>query len=285
MMPKIDLHIHSCISDGRHSPAEVVRKSAGMGMTLIAITDHDNVDAIVPALEEAENFPGLTVVPGVEISTEMSQGEVHMLGYFIDYTNPELVTALENMRNSRKKRGQEMIDKLVNLGLPIEWERVQEIAGYGSVGRPHIAQALLEKGYITSLKDAFTEYLGWGKPAYASREKVSPAEAVRLILGAQGLPVLAHPLTINDPEALIIQLKGKGLVGLEAYYGEYDSEEIARLASLADKYDLITTGGSDYHGLDDSTETLIGNINMPPEVTEQLIALVEQRAVKSANTR
>jgi predicted metal-dependent phosphoesterase TrpH len=280
---KVDLHIHSSASDGRFSPAEIVRKSAEAGLTVIALADHDNVDGIAPALEAAKNFPWLKVIPGVEISTDIPQGELHILGYFIDYTDQELLANLEKMRNSRQKRAQGMLAKLANLGLTIEWKRVKEIAGSGSVGRPHIAQALLEKGYIASIKEAFTKYIGWGGPAYVEREKMSPAEAVGLILRAKGLPVLAHPLTMNDPETLIIELKESGLIGLEAYYKDYTAEEINRLVNLAEKYGLITTGGSDYHGLDDSAETMIGGADVPMERAKQLIALAEQGMLKPAS--
>ena len=284
-MSKVDLHIHSSVSDGRFSPAEVVRKAAEAGMTVIALADHDSVDGIVSALEAARKFPQLKVIPCVEISTDASKGEVHMLGYFIDYTYQELLATLERMRDSRQKRAQGMVAKLANLGLTIKWERVKEIAGDGSVGRPHIAQALLEKGYIASIKEAFTKYIAWGGPAYVARGKTSPAEVVRLILRANGLPVLAHPLFISEPEAMVIELKASGLVGLEAYYDNFAAEEINRLVSLADKYGLIVTGGSDYHGLDDSAETLIGGAAVPMESAEQLIALAEQRMLKPASPK
>ena len=282
-MSGVDLHIHSTVSDGKFSPTEIVRKAAEVGLRVIALADHDNVDGIAPALEAAKDFHLLKVIPCVEMSTDVSGGEVHMLGYFIDYTHQELLSALSWMRESRQKRAQGMIAKLANLGLPVEWERVSEIAGSGSVGRPHIAQALLEKGYITSIKEAFTKYIAWGGPAYVKREKITPAEAVELILRANGLPVLAHPLTINDYEKLIARLKEVGLVGLEAYYKDYTTEEINGLVSLADKYGLIVTGGSDYHGLDDSTETMIGGVDVPIKSVEQLTSLAEQQALKPAS--
>lgn len=275
-MNEVDLHIHSSVSDGKFSPAEVVRKSAEAGLTVIAITDHDNVDGIAPALEAAKDFPRLRVIPGVEISTDEPDGEVHVLGYFIDYSHQELLATLENMRQSRQKRAKEMVAKLATLGLPVDWQRVQEIAGTGSIGRPHIAQALLEKGYIATIKEAFDKYIARGGPAYVEREKITPAEAVGLILRAKGLPVLAHPLTSNDPETLAAKLKESGLIGIEVYYGEYKPEEIQRLVGLADKYRLIATGGSDYHGLDDNAETMIGGADVPVATAEQLMALAEQ---------
>jgi hypothetical protein len=173
-----------------------------------------------------------------------------------------------------------MIAKLKNLGLPVEWERVQEIVGSGSIGRPHIAQAMLEKGYIASFKEAFNNYIGWGGLAYVERDKMPPAEAVKLILRVNGLPVLAHPFTINDPEAIVIELKASGLLGIEAYYDGYTAEESKKLVNLAKRYGLIATGGSDFHGIDASIETMIGGADVPTASAEQLIALAEQRALK-----
>ena len=282
-MSEVDLHIHSTASDGRLSPADVVRKSAEIGVTTIALADHDSTDGVAPALLAAEAFPWLKVIPCVEISTDVPSGEVHVLGYFIDYTDHKLQVALERMRNSRQGRAQGMIAKLGKRGIHIKWQRVQEIAGSGSIGRPHIAQAMLEKGYIASLKEAFTKYIGRDGTAYVEREKMTPVEAVELILLAKGLPVLAHPFTINDPETMVIELKAVGLVGIEAYYGGYTAEEINSLVSLADRHNLIATGGSDYHGLEASTETMIGGADVPVESAEQLIALAEQRALKLAS--
>ena len=274
-MSKVDLHIHSTASDGQLSPAGVVRKAAETGLTVIALTDHDTVDGIPPALETAKTFPTLTVIPGVEINTDVAEGEAHILGYFVDYHHPELLAALTKLRDSRQERAQRMITKLRNLGLPVDWERVKEITGTGSIGRPHIAQAMLEKGYITSFKEAFTRYIGWGGPAYVEREKVAPEEATRLILHANGLPVLAHPFTVTNPQTLIPELKASGLVGIEVYYNSYTVEEIKKLVSLADKYHLITTGGSDYHGADISDGTTIGSADVPLESAEQLLALAK----------
>ncbi|MFC1918687.1 PHP domain-containing protein [Chloroflexota bacterium] len=282
-MSEVDLHIHSNVSDGQFSPAEIVRKSAEAGLAVIALTDHDNIDGIVPALEAARDFPKLKVIPGVEISTDIPKGEAHVLGYFIDYTHHELQANLRRMRDSRQGRAQGMIVKLRDLGMPIEWQRVQEIAGSGSVGRPHVARALLEKGYIASIKEAFTKYISRDGPAYVEREKMSPVEAVEMILQAKGLPVLAHPFTTNNPETMVIELKANGLAGIEAYYNNYTPDEINRLVSLADRHNLIATGGSDYHGIDDNFETAIGGADVPIEAAEQLIALAELRTLKLAN--
>ena len=281
-MARVDLHIHSIASDGRLSPEDIVAKAAELGLAAIAIADHDTVDSVAPALAAARAFPGLIVIPAAEISTDVPKGEVHILGYFLDYTDGELMVALSQLRNSRRERARGMISKLANLGIHIDWQRVQEIAGSGAIGRPHIARAMLEKGYIASLKEAFTRYIGREGPAYVEREKMTPVEVVALILKANGLPVLAHPPTVNDPEAVVIELKAAGLVGLEAYYNNYRADEINRMLSLADKHGLIATGGSDYHGLDAATETMIGGVDVPVEAAERLIALAKQRGLKFA---
>ena len=278
-MSQVDLHIHSTASDGRLSPEEVVAKSVEHGLTTIALTDHDTVDGIVPALEAAKAFLGLRVIPGVELSTDAPQGEVHVLGYFIDCTDRELMARLQRMRNSRQERAQAMIAKLRGLGVNIEWWRLQEIAGSGSIGRPHLAKAMLEKGYITSFKEAFTNYIGRGGPAYVERQKLTPVAAVELILRVNGLPVLAHPFTGGDPETTVIELKAAGLVGIEAYYKDYSADEVSRLLGLANRHNLVVTGGSDYHGLDTESEVMIGGVNVPLSAAEHLIALVKSRVL------
>lgn len=277
-MSSIDLHLHSTVSDGKFSPADIVRKSAERGLTVIALADHDSVDGIAPALAAARAFPRLTVIPCVEISTDVPKGEIHILGYFIDYTDRKLKATLERMRHSRRERADGMVTKLGKLGIHIEWQRVLEIAGSGSIGRPHIAQAMLEKGYIGSIKEAFTKYISRNGPAYIERKKMTPEEAVKLLLRTNGLPVLAHPLTINDRETMVARLKAAGLVGIEAYYNNYTTDEISKLVRLADKHGLITTGGSDYHGLDDNAETMIGGADVPVASAESLIALAKQPA-------
>ena len=278
-MSKVDLHIHSTASDGRFSPEEIVRKAAGLGLEVIALADHDSIDGIVPALEAARKFPKLRIIPAVEVSTDVPSGEVHVLGYFIDYTSRKLAETLVRFRNSRERRAQGMVAKLADLGVHIDWQRVQEIAGDGSIARPHIAQAMLEKGYISSIREAFDKYIARDGPAYVEREKMTPVEAVELIVQTKGLPVMAHPFTVTEPEALILELKAAGLVGIEAYYNGYTTDEISRLVSLAERHKLITTGGSDYHGLAE-IGTMMGSVDVPMRSAERLIALAEQRALR-----
>jgi 3',5'-nucleoside bisphosphate phosphatase len=281
-MSQVDLHIHSTASDGRYGPSEIVHMAVTAGMTIIALTDHDTIDGIFPAIEAAMEFPALTLIPGVELSTDVPSGEVHVLGYFIDYTNQELKASLERMRNSRAIRTEKMIAKLKELGCDVELARVREIAGNGALGRAHVAQALLEKGYITSFKEAFTKYIGRNGPAYVAREKLKPAEAVQLILKVHGLPVLAHPFTTLNPETIVKELKMSGLAGMEVYYAGYLPAETNNLLNLAQKYDLIPTGGTDYHGIDTASEMTIGGTDVPMLFVEKLIALAEQRGLKTS---
>lgn len=279
-MSEVDLHLHSTASDGRFSPAEIVQKAAANGLTVIAIADHDSVDGIPEALAAAKAFPQLKVIPAVELSTDVPQGEVHILGYFIDYASQKLKRTLEQMRHSRLERAQGMVTKLGELGIHITFKRVKEIAGSGAFGRPHIAQAMLEKGYISSIKEAFIKYIGRDGPAYVERKKITPLQATEVVIQANGLPVMGHPLTTSEPEQLVVKLKEAGLVGIEAYYDGYSTDDKEWLKNLASKYNLITTGGSDYHGLDETNETLIGGVEVPLQAAEQLITLAQKRAPK-----
>ena len=177
MVSRVDLHLHTTASDGVHSPEDIVAKAAARGLEIISICDHDTIEGIDPALVAATNYSSLKLIPGVEVSTDSQQGEVHVLGYYIDHNHPGLNQTLKTMRQSRVERARAMVKKLAELGIHVEWPRVRELAGGGSIGRPHIAQALLEKGYIATIGGAFYNYLGQGRPAYVERIKMSPQEA------------------------------------------------------------------------------------------------------------
>lgn len=275
MNSRADLHLHTTASDGRLTPAEIVRKAYSLGVAIIAITDHDTVDGIEPALEEARNIPGIKLLPGVEISTYYDKGEAHILGYSINHHSEELLDKLQAFKLSRKERARKMVEKLNKMGMDVEWSRIEEIARGSTVGRPHVAQGLLERGYISTMKEAFDKYIGYGGPAYVERIKTTPAEAVEMILRTGGLPVLAHPLFSPEAEELIKELLPHGLAGLEVYYDGYTEEEKKLLAGWADKYRLLATGGSDYHGLDETSETMIGDSGMPLEMALRLIERAE----------
>jgi predicted metal-dependent phosphoesterase TrpH len=279
----VDLHIHSIASDGKYSPAAIVSKAEEIGLKVISITDHDSTDGVGPALRAAKAFPGLTLIPGVEISTDLPDGEAHILGYFIDYSSRDFQKELLRFRDSRLGRGQRMVAKLNDLGVKIDWARVQAIAGDGAIGRPHVAQAMLEKGYIKTFEEAFDKYIGHGGPAYVEREKMTPQEAVALVLRAKGIPVLAHPFTVKDPGTIVKSLKKAGLMGIEAYYKDNTPGATAATLKLAKKYGLIPTGGTDYHGIGDSHEVMLGGTEVPMKAAEQLIALAEKLSIKNKN--
>ena len=267
MSGRVDLHVHSTASDGQFCPAELVQRALQVGLAAIAITDHDTTEGVAGALEAARGTV-LKVIPGVEISTDASGREVHVLGYYIRYKDPDLCSKLALFRDLRLERARRMVAKLGRMGLPLDWDRVREIAGDAAVGRPHIARALLEQGYISTLDEAFHLYIGRNGPAYADRFKLSPVEAVRTILAADGLPVLAHPLHATH---LVPELARNGLAGLEVYYPGYLSDDTRFLLNLAADYDLIATGGSDFHG-DVLPAHDLGGIVVPEEVVESLLA-------------
>ena len=281
MSATIDLHLHTLASDGRLTPTELVQMVAKNGLKTISITDHDSTEGLAEAYEAVKEFPDLRIIPGIEMSADIPGDEVHVLGYFLDYHNEEFQATLSEFRRGRVDRAKVMVEKLQDLGKPVDWERVQDFAGDGTVGRPHIALAMVEAGYFKEPKEAFDEYLGNNGLAYFDRPKLAPAAGVEMIKKVGGVPVLAHPTFMNDMEAGISNLKKVGLVGMEVYYAQYDDDTVRHLARLAKEYDLIPCGGSDYHGLGNSGEPLPGTRG-PPEET---IKLLEDAAEKAKAER
>ena len=270
MPATIDLHLHTLASDGRLSPTELIQLVANQGLETISITDHDSTEGLAEAYEAAKEFPYMRIIPGIEMSADIPGDEVHVLGYFLDYHDVEFQETLTEFRRGRVGRAQVIVEKLVALGKPVEWERVLHFAGDGTVGRPHIALAMVEAGYFKEPKEAFEEYLGNDGLAYYDRPKLNPTESVAMIRKVGGVPVLAHPTFMNDMEAGIASLKKEGLVGMEVYYAQYDDDTVRHLARLAREYDLIPCGGSDYHGLGNTGEPLPGTLG-PPEETVKLL--------------
>ena len=270
----VDLHVHTTASDGRLTPAETVGLAIQRGLRVLAITDHDSTGGVDAAVEAAG--AGLEVLAGVEINTDTAQGETHMLGYLLDHRNTGLQARLTDRRRARFERGRTMVSKLDALGLAISWERVQEIAGAdegGAVGRPHVARALEERGYVKSPQEAFERYLGRGGPAYVEYEKLTPEEAIAMIRAAGGLAVLAHPSTIEGLDRFLRSLIDAGLEGLECYYGQYPEETVLGLVALADRLGLVATGGSDYHGSEQVTyNATLGGTSVPASVVDALRA-------------
>jgi predicted metal-dependent phosphoesterase TrpH len=273
-MKLIDLHVHSTASDGSYSPAEVVRQAKAGGLTAMALTDHDTVDGLPEAVAAGETL-GLEVIPGVEISAQFPGGTMHILGLYVDYHNGLLDQRLAVLKQARLDRNPQIINKLNALGIPITMARVEEISGGGQVGRPHIARALQEAGVVTSIQQAFDLYLKKGGKAYAGKFRFPPDQALTMIREAKGIPVLAHPFTLNLGSAyalknLIVQLKGQGLAGLEVFYSEHTPEQQALYLKLAQELDLLVTGGSDYHGLN-KPEVTLGSMPCQDRLTYNLV--------------
>lgn len=267
-MSEVDLHIHTNVSDGADSPEDIIHLACEHGLKYISITDHDNIDGIAPAIEAARDTDIVEVIPGVEINTDIHEIEVHILGYYIDIGYTGLTELLNSQRSFRVERNRLMVERLRKLGFNINFDRAMEIAGGGTVGRPHIAQAMVEKGYVQSTSEAFDRFLSRGGPAYFPRNKLTPPEAVAYILAAGGVPVLAHPA--GTPDNLITDLVKTGLMGLEVYYPDYDQVIINYYLNLAAKYELIVTGGSDFHGYSPDREKILGELNVPLSVVSDL---------------
>jgi len=271
---KIDLHTHSTASDGLYSPSELVRHASEAGLAIIALTDHDTTNGLEEALA-AGGTRRVEIIPGIEVNTDHANTEVHMLGYLLEYQQAAFQKTLQTLRDMRVTRAQRMVEKLRATGLNITWERVRELAA-GTVGRPHVAAALVEKGYAESVADAFNRYLGRDKPGYVPRYKLTPLDAIRLINSVHGVPVMAHPAGIPDLEQLLPSLCEAGLGGIEVYYGEYDPQTVERLKQLADTYYLIPTGGSDYHG-PGIHPTSLGARDVPEESVRRLRLSAQER--------
>lgn len=273
----VDLHTHSTASDGIYSPTELLSHAREAGLKVMALTDHDSTNGLDEAQEAARQYD-IDLLPGIELNTDFSGGEVHVLGYFLEYKRPAFQHILQSLRNARVHRGQRMVEQLNEAGIHITWERVREIA-QGSVGRPHVARALLEAGYVQSIPEAFEKYIGNGQVGYVPRYKLAPIDAVRLIASANGLPVVAHPYDhpgVTRLQEWLPELCKAGLVGLETYYGYYSTEQETTLLQLAKIYGLIPTGGSDFHG-PGIHPTPLGGRYVPYEAVERLKAAAAAR--------
>lgn len=268
---RADLHIHTTASDGTLSPQEVVRFAAQTELGGLAITDHDSVDGVTPGLEEGAKL-GVIVVPAVEINTDYGKDEIHILGYYIDHESDGLRTVLENQRRERVERGRRMVEKLNSLGVKVSIDRVLEIAGKGAVGRPHVARAIVEAGYASSMGEAFGRYLIRGAAAYVSRHKLTPQQAIEIIVDAGGAPVLAHP-GINRTEELIPELAAAGLKGLEVYHTEHSPIQADHFLRVASRYNLVPTGGSDSHGPNNMKTVNIGSVTVDISIVQRLKAI------------
>ena len=267
---RIDLHVHSSASDGTDPPATVVRRAARANLDVVALTDHDTQAGIAEARQALP--PGLTLVPGMELSCLLEGSSVHLLAYLVDPDDPALNAETELIRDDRTHRARAMVGKLRELGAPVTWDQVTEIAGGAVVGRPHIARALAAAGVVETPADAFTEeWIGDGGRAYAGRYAPDPARAITLVRAAGGVPVLAHPRSpgYEIADEVIIGLAAAGLAGVEVWHPDHDHSERRRLAALASRLGLVATGGSDDHGSFNASG--LGSQTTPPEEYERLL--------------
>lgn len=262
-----DLHVHTYFSDSTLSPEEVVENALKKELSAIAISDHDSVDGIDPAMAAA-NGRGLEIISSVELTVEREDAEIHMLGYFIDYKDQRFADKLREIRQFRVERMRRMVEKLKNEGVDIPIERVFEIAGRGSVGRPHLAGAMAEIGAVRNLREAFDRYIGYGGTCYVEKKKITSKEAVEMIVDSGGVPVLAHPKLMGN-DACIKGLIEDGIAALEVYHPDHKPSDIKRYERIAKENGLLVTGGSDCHGLS-KPRILMGSVRVPYDIVEKL---------------
>ncbi len=276
----VDLHIHTIYSDGSLTPTEAISYAKNRNIVVIGITDHDTTDSVKEAIAVAKDY-GIEIVSGVELAAEFKDSpeeEIHILGYFIDYNNENLQQQLKIFRNARQQRAEQIFNKLSHLGLNLD---KQEIFKSQSIGRLHFARILLKKGMVSNIKEAFEKYLGYGKPAYVPKLKLKTQQAISIILQAGGIPVLAHPyangyIDVNSIKKLIDQ----GVKGIEVYHPKHHKNAIEELLIIAEKYDLLITGGSDCHGSLDSNNPTIGSLRLPYDMFLRLKEYKEQVLMK-----
>ncbi len=276
-----DFHLHSACSDGVRSPAWVMQTASANGVRALALTDHDTTEGW-PEASAAAAGAGLRLIPGIELSVDLDGMDAHLLGFGFDIGHAPLQAYLRDQRGGRVGRMRRIVRALAEHGVAIEAERVLEIAGEASVGRPHVARALVEAGYVASVADAFNQWLGDGKPAHIARDRLTPAEAIALLHEAGGLAFVAHPIFLGDEYGeRVAALAAMGLDGLETYYKHYDEETVAAHESLSRKLGLGRSGGSDYHGLGNPNDREIGDIPFPDAAVAGFLAFLESRGVHS----
>lgn len=258
---RVDLHIHTTASDGQQSPQEVVQLALKQGLAAVAITDHDSVAAIDPAIEAAAGS-GLEVIPGVELSIDHQGEDVHLLGYLVDHHDAVFLEEIRRFQQGRYRRGEKIVRKLNELGVDLRMETVLSIAGEAPVGRPHVADALVREEYVNSYGEAFARYLSYHAPAYVPKLGLSAHRAIELIHSVKGLAVLAHPRVL-DRDDLVPYLTDLGLDGLEAYHFRHDNRSTEHYLNLAQHYNLVATGGSDCHGSRFGRGAILGKVQVP----------------------
>jgi 3',5'-nucleoside bisphosphate phosphatase len=273
----LDLHLHSTVSDGRLSPTELVRFAHQSGVTTMALSDHDSTDGVDDASAIGVQL-GVRVIPAIELSTDLPGASIHVLGLFLDHHDPAFQTRIHEFREARVGRAQQMVEALARIGAPVSLQRVFEIAGEGSVGRPHVAQALLEAGHVQTIDEAFERFIGRNGPAYFEGFRLEPADGIKLIHSVGGFASWAHPNELDGRawQDFLPALVEAGVDGLEVYYSkEYGPESDVALLEACVAHDLIPTVGSDYHGFG-TLQVAPGSVESPPELLDRL----EERVAK-----
>lgn len=270
-----DLHIHTIASDGTYTPRQVLEEARRVGLTAISITDHDSVESLPDVISLASDY-GIEVIAGIEISVELDDSEMHLLGYFIDYQDRVLLGSLSELRKIRTERTRKMLQKLEEMGFSLDMETLLPGQMTGATGRLHIALGLLRAGYTGSIHEAFNKYIGNDGPAYIPKQKLEKEEAMEMILRAGGVPVLAHPGQL-DRDDLIPELIDLGLAGLEAFYPSHSRFKTNHYVELARHYNILATGGSDCHGAN-KENVIMGEVRVPYQV---VLELKEQQPIKS----
>ncbi|SNR88593.1 hypothetical protein SAMN05446037_1001229 [Anaerovirgula multivorans] len=276
-MKYIDMHVHTTASDGILTPRQLIDYGLQKGLSGMAITDHDTVNGIHEAVNYSKRYCEFSIIAGIELSTELLNEEVHILGYDINYNENELLDVLKLIQNQRVNRAIKIVEKLQDLKASITYKEILQISKEGVVGRPHIAKVLMEKGYVKTVEEAFENYLNKGCPAYVPRYKLTPFEAIDLIHRVKGLAVLAHPGLIKNKKILIDIIK-RGIDGIEAYHPEHKEEDRKRFLSIAQEHNLIITGGSDFHSppIDDDRHGDLGSEKVLKEYISRFIKGLER---------
>lgn len=280
-MSTIDLHMHSTESDGSLSPELLMERAARLGLKTVALTDHDTVSGLHRAAARAEGL-GMEFIPGIEISTHFEPGTMHILGYFFDPEHPLLNEKLKDIQRARQERNPRIIEKLRAAGVDIDYEEVIRASGGGQVGRPHFAKVLVAKGVVRSSDEAFEKYLKKGAAAYVEKWRITPEEAVNFIAKAGGVASVAHPKLLelsgyDAIEELLTRLKEAGLGGLEVYHSSHHSAAAKNLRKIAERLDLVATGGSDYHG-DSKKYAELGTLGAGKQLDYTVVEELRRRA-------
>jgi 3',5'-nucleoside bisphosphate phosphatase len=265
---RADLHVHSTASDGTATPAELVALALERGIGVLAITDHDSVSGLGEALDAAAST-GLTIIPAVELSAVSDGMDIHILAYFVDQTDPRLETELVELRAARFRRARTMVDALSDAGYAVDLDTVLSLSNGGSVGRSHVARALVGTGAAESVSDAFTRLIGRGMPFYVPKDSRSPEAVISAMREIGAIPVLAHP-GITHADELLPELIDAGLMGIEAYHADHTPEQRAEYARLAAARGLLVTGGTDFHG-PTAPNAALGSIEVPESAVRALL--------------